>query len=243
MHPLDNPIWHALTSRQAPLALGDDFARRFPVDIGPLAGLIDQSGLAYASLARLIEKQNQPDEVLVLFLDQPAQLPSGWMLQVDGLLPQMLCEHRLPVALEQEIVELSDADVPDMLALTRLTKPGPFRECTRKLGTYLGIKVEGRLAAMAGERLHLEGYTEVSAVCTHPDFQGRGYARALVAAIANRILDRGDVPFLHTNITNTQAIRVYEKLGFRQRRLIHLAVIKPAETNTHVFNAASQQSV
>jgi ribosomal protein S18 acetylase RimI-like enzyme len=222
MHPLDNPIWYALTSRQADLALGDDRARRFPPGIGPLAGLCDQSEHAYASLAELA----QPDESLVLFLDAPARVPAGWTLEVSGELPQMLCERRLPPPPKLPVIELSESDVPEMLALTRLTRPGPFREQTWSLGGYVGIKVAGKLAAMAGERLHVDGYTEISAVCTHPDFQGKGYASALVAVVANRILDRGEIPFLHTGSANTQAIRVYEKLGFRQRRRVHLAVLK-----------------
>jgi GNAT superfamily N-acetyltransferase len=221
-HALDNPIWHALTSQQASLAVGDSFARRFPQTISPLAGMIDQSNQAYASLMPLA----QPGESLVLFLDQPAQPPGDWILEVSKPLTQMIFEHQPLPGPEHCITELSDADVPEMLSLTRLTQPGPFRQQTHLLGTYLGIKVKGRLAAMAGERLKLNDYSEVSAVCTHPDFQGRGYAQTLATAICNRILERGELPFLHTGLTNTRAITIYEKLGFRQRRLIHLAVLR-----------------
>lgn len=231
LHVLDNPIWHALTSRQADLALGDDLARRFPYNIGPLAGMIEPSKQAYASLAQL----SLSDEALVLFLDQPAQPPAGWTLEISKPLTQMVCEH--PILISEpmpDITNLGEADVPDMLALTRLTQPGPFRQETHALGTYLGIKVSGRLAAMAGVRLHLNGYTEVSAVCTHPDFQGHGYAQALVAAVSNQILEQGDIPFLHTGAENSRAIRIYEKLGFQQRRLVQLAVLR--------FSAASSQN-
>jgi predicted GNAT family acetyltransferase len=221
LHPLDNPIWHALTSRQTALAVGDSLARRFPSDIGPLAGMIEQTSQAYAALAKL----TQPEELLVLFLDQPVQLPESWTLAVGGQLVQMVCPQPIQVVHLPEIVALTEADVPEMLALTRLTKPGPFQPRTITLGGYVGIKVDGRLAAMAGERLQLEGYTEISAVCTHPDFQGRGYAQALIATVANRLLEKGITPFLHTGMDNYRAIRLYEALGFQHRRRLYLGVL------------------
>jgi predicted GNAT family acetyltransferase len=220
---LDNPIWSALTSHQAYLAEGGSLARRYPADIGPLAAMESPSEQAYEALARLA----QPHEQLVLFLEEPATPPAGWHVDVAGQLTQMVLDEAiiLPES-EFSIHTLTDEDVPEMLALTKLTRPGPFERRTRQLGTYLGIRKAGRLAAMAGERMHLEGYTEISAVCTHPDFQGKGYARALIAAVAKMIRERGETPFLHAWIHNTNAIRVYEKFGFRQRRHFHLAVLR-----------------
>ena len=113
------------------------------------------------------------------------------------------------------IEQLSIADVDEMLALTELTKPGPFGKRTPELGTYLGIRDGKRLVAMAGERLRLPGFTGVSAVCTHPEYQWRGFARKLISAVVRRITERGDTPFLHVAQVNARAIRVYEELGFK----------------------------
>ncbi len=237
-NPLDNPIWHALTSDQSHLAEGAGQARRYPHDIGPLAGLPEQSSEAYADLAPLSGKDSVSGKLsdqLVLFLDEPPHLPSGWVLDVGGELTQMVFEPEWPNVLKGPAddlvsspspVVLGEGDIPAMLALTRLCKPGPFRQNTHQLGLYLGIYQEGHLVAMSGERLNLSGYTEISAVCTHPDYQGRGYARQLIHAVARQIQARGKTPFLHTRPDNTGAIRVYEALGFRQRRLFHLAVIR-----------------
>jgi predicted GNAT family acetyltransferase len=219
---LDNPIWEALTSHQDYLAEGTAIARRFPADIGPLAGMESQSERAYKALTGLVVA----DEQLVLFLDETAAPTSEWHMDIQGHLTQMTFEKELFPESNMQIQILTEADIPEMLTLTKLTKPGPFEKRTIELGTYLGIRVEGNLVAMAGERLHLKEYTEVSAVCTHPDFQGKGYAGELIKAVANQIMRRGEIPFLHAWIDNVGAIRVYEKLGFEQRRIIHLAVLR-----------------
>lgn len=221
-HVLDNPIWQALNSGHRVLAEGNALARRYPYEIGPLSGLIDQSEAAYDALAALA----RPGEQMVLFLESPLRAPSGWQVDIDSELTQMVAPERLPDTVDPGIQPLGEADIPDMLSLAELTQPGPFRHRTRDLGGYVGIRQDGRLAAMAGERLHLEGYTEISAVCTHPDFQNRGYARALMVHVANHILQRGEIPFLHAWKHNVNAIRVYEKLGFTQRRLLHVGVIR-----------------
>lgn len=218
---LDNPIWNALASRQLVLSQGDGLARRFPADIGPLAGLVEQTPDAYVSLASLAN-----GEQMVLFLDQPPALPPGWTLCVGGNLLQMVYEREAPGIAHPELLPLGEEDIPEMLALTRLTKPGPFRQRTIELSGYIGIRQDGRLAAMAGERLKMDGFTEVSAVCTHPDFQGRGYAGILIEAVCRGIQNRGETPFLHVFSENTGAIGLYEKLGFTKRRSLHLAVVR-----------------
>jgi len=116
-----------------------------------------------------------------------------------------------------------------MLELTALTEPGPFRQRTSELGGFLGIRESGRLAAMAGERLALPGFREVSAVCTHPNFRGRGYAKALVAAMVRAIVDRGETPFLTSFAANTNAIRVYESVGFTLRRKLDVVIVLPPQ--------------
>jgi len=218
---LDNPIWNALSTRQSEYALGNGLAKRFHPDIGPLSGLLRQSPEAYASLGRLLK----PDEPAVLFLEEEPRQPEDWKLIMHKQLVQMICPQ-VTVDLDESALEpLTESDVPAMLELTALTEPGPFRSRTWELGGFLGIRHEGQLAAMAGQRLAPPGFTEVSAVCTHPDFRGRGYARLLVAAVAKQILKRGETPFLTSFEHNTGAIRVYESVGFTLRRNFHLAFL------------------
>ncbi len=129
---------------------------------------------------------------------------------------QLVAAH--PIAAPADsFVTLGAADAKDMLALAQLTEPGPFLTRTHVMGRFIGSRIGGRLAAMAGERFRPAGYTEVSGVCTHPDFRGRGLARALSAAVAARIQARGETPFLHAWETNRAAINLYEALGFRRR--------------------------
>lgn len=222
---LDNPIWNALGETQEVFAEANALARRFIDEVGPLAGMASQSEEAYAALGKLAK----PGGTLGLFLEEPPLIPSGWTLEADGMLTQMVYDGSSLLGNKRDVsaVELlTVADIPQMIELTQLTKPGPFRDRTFELGHYVGIRAGGRLAAMAGMRLHLPGFREVSAVCTHPDFQGRGYAKALILEVMRHITSLGELPFLHCKADNLGAIHLYEKLGFRQRRLLYLAVIR-----------------
>jgi predicted GNAT family acetyltransferase len=221
---LDNPIWHSLTTRHARFGQGDGLARRFEPGIGPLAGMRVQSEEAYRALGDLLS----PGEAAALFLDSAPELPAGWRSVRHEPMDQMICEAA-PEARDGQLrfQELGAGDVPEMLELAGLTEPGPFRPRTYDLGGFLGIREDGRLAAMAGQRLALPAFTEVSAVCTHPDFRGRGYGLALVGAVARAITARGEKAILHVLPTNTGAIRVYEAAGFTRRRKLHLAVVIP----------------
>jgi GNAT superfamily N-acetyltransferase len=226
-HLLDNPIWNSLRTEHQSLAIANHHARRFPPSIGPLSGFPYQSDEHYEALGELAG----PGGVLVLFLNEKPVLPSGWTLAMSGLLTQMVCEELSPeVPLDlvrgEEFRPLTAADVPEMVALAELTKPGPFRDRTIELGAFFGIFDSGRLVAMAGERLHLPHHVEVSAVCTHPDARGRGYARMLIAKVVEEIRQRNKIPFLHSLADNESAVRVYSSLGFRQRRTFELAVVK-----------------
>jgi len=130
---------------------------------------------------------------------------------------QMVEVDPAPMA-EFDFIDLTDDDAPQMLALAQLTKPGPFFSRTHQLGDFVGVKIDGRLAAMAGERMKPEGFTEVSGVCVHPDFRGRGYAAALTQVVSARIRARGETAFLHAYAHNTPAITLYERLGYVLRR-------------------------
>lgn len=225
---LDNPIWNSLTTSHASLAIGahtgHGLARRYPADIGPLSAFKEPTAEAYTDLAAIVPE----GDVAILFLENQPAIPQGWQFLRGGTLVQMVCPA-VPAQppLTEAIVPMEAADYPEMLALTALTEPGPFRDRTAQLGGYLGIRVDGRLAAMAGLRLAPAGFAEVSAVCTHPDFRGRGYAQALVAAVARNIHAEGRMPFLTSFEDNTGAIRVYQQVGFVHRRTFQLAVLKP----------------
>jgi ribosomal protein S18 acetylase RimI-like enzyme len=218
VHVLDNPIWSALATEQAYLAQSNRLARRFPGDVAPFGAMAGQSAAEYQALAEILA-----GDTAALFLDAPPTLPAGWSMVLRGEMYQMVFEAAPPVA--TVFPELTAADVPEMLALTKLTQPGPFLPRTIELGSYFGIRESGSLVAMAGERLHLTGFTEVSAVCTHPDFRGRGYSNALMSAVISGILRRGETPFLHVK-TDNPALDLYQNMGFSVRAQLHLAVIQ-----------------
>jgi ribosomal protein S18 acetylase RimI-like enzyme len=228
MHRLDNIIWNALTTRQAEFAESFDQARRFMPEVSPLAGFREPTAEAYESLAGLLS----PNGTIGLFLEEPYQPRAGWNLVAGAPMPEMVYEgggaEFSRSSNDPEIIELTAAHSPEMMELTALTKPGPFNQRTHELGTYLGIRRGGKLVAMAGERLKIPGYTEVSAVCTHPEHTGHGYARILMMEVMQRIVSRGDTPVLHVREDNVRAIELYERLGFSRRVLLHFAVLRKA---------------
>jgi predicted GNAT family acetyltransferase len=138
----------------------------------------------------------------------------------------MVWNGSAPPPVKHSVEDLEISRVDEMLALVELTKPGPFFRRTPELGSYLGIYEAGQLLAMAGERLRPLGYTEISAVCTHPEYRDRGYASSLVSALIQKITKRDETPFLHVRTENVGAIRVYEKLGFKTRRVVNIALVK-----------------
>ena len=221
MNSLDRPVWASLT--HAPhLAEGGNLARRFRRDVNLFASACDDTASSLAALRNLVR---QGESIYVLQV--PAiRIPSGLVATrtAQGL---QMCATR-PIAAQagdDAIVELGDADAPEMLALAQLTEPGPFLARTHTMGRFIGIRVDGRLAAMAGERMRFPGYTEVSGVCTHPDLRGRGLARRLSSVVANAIQQRGEQPFLHSWMTNNAAIALYESLGFERRAMVQVAVV------------------
>jgi ribosomal protein S18 acetylase RimI-like enzyme len=227
MHPLDNVIWEALNTRQTAFAKSFGQGRRFVPEVSSLAGFREASPEGYQSLAELVG----PREAIRVFLESPYEDRPGWTLLSRAPLVQMVREngHALnssTVRSTPEIVELNPRHSPEMVELAALTKPGPFDKRTHELGRYIGIFRERKLVAMAGERLKVPGYTEVSAVCTHPEFTGHGYARLLMTDLMQGIGQRGEIPFLHVREDNERAIELYERLGFRRRVVRHLAVIR-----------------
>jgi ribosomal protein S18 acetylase RimI-like enzyme len=225
MSSLQNPIWAALTTRQESFAEIRRTARKFPAAVTTLAGMSEPTGESLAALAELL----QPGEITALFLGNAVPLPKNLVSVYELPLVQMMHDGSpCAAARRHEILELGPADVPEMVALAKLTEPGPFGTRTRELGTYIGIRRDGQLAAMAGERLKLPGHIEISAVCTHPDHTGHGYATALVAEMVARIAAQGERPILHSRANNMRALDVYRRLGFAVSQTFHLMVVKRA---------------
>jgi len=216
---LDNPFWSSLTTGHAHFALGGTLARRYPVDISPIAGLAAPEPANITALEAVVDIG---DDMATVARSVP-ELPSHWEVLYESRLTQMIRSEHTPLP-ESDVDAsiLGPADVPEMLALVDLTKPGPFRIRTIELGAYVGLRQSGRLVAMAGERLWIDEFREVSAVCTRPDAQRRGYARALMARIVNAMMRAGQTPILHVESANKRAIDLYLTLGFIPRTELSL---------------------
>ncbi|MFJ6796081.1 GNAT family N-acetyltransferase [Streptomyces sp. NPDC091268] len=214
MSVLDNPVWAALTGPHRGFAETGPrgLAARYRADATPFAALSDPADpRAWADLAELV---GPGEGVWVTGLLTP---PAGWV--TAAAVPGVQLDGRAVRAEDDaEAVRLGPADVPQMLELVALTRPGPFFDRTVELGTYLGIRRGGRLVAMAGERMRPAGWSEISAVCTHPGHRGEGLAGRLVRAVAAAVRERGDSPFLHVAADNAAAVRLYESMGFTRRR-------------------------
>jgi len=221
---LDNPIWHSLTTAHRKLSRRHGLACRYPKDVSPLAAMQSPSAQAYEDLRALVGA----DEGVGLFTAEPLDVPSDWQVARARLIDQMICTQLsapAPAGAIPEIQTLQAADVPEMLALTAATEPGPFLVDTIRMGRYFGIRAsDGRLIAMAGERLRLNDFVEISAVCTDPEFRGQGHARTLMTFLTAQILADGKAPILHVKSDNGAKL-LYEQLGFRVRRAMHLSVL------------------
>ncbi len=219
---LDNPIWSSLTTNHAGFAVGDGLARRFPPEVAPFLGIPEIGPSSLAAMARLAE----PGERLTMVGLIPDD-PAGWTMESRGAVSQLVFDgDRKDTELDAEALALGPEDVPDMLALTGLVYPAYFRPRTHELGSYLGFRHEGALIAMAGTRMWPGTFREISGVCTHPDFRGRGLAGRLLARLVDQILHQGLTPFLHVDAGNAGARAAYEKAGFAWRRDLPLARLR-----------------
>ena len=221
-HPLDHPIWTALTTSQRGLAEVDARARRYPTKVTPFADMPDLSAENFAALAALMS----PADIAVLFTPEAVKVPAEFKVVLADTGEQMIGTPIETPANGVEIVTLGVDDVPDMIELTALTRPGPFTARTHELGTFLGIRIDGQLVAMAGERMKPAQYTEMTAVCVHPSHRGRGYGQMLLGAVSRQIVARGEIPFLHVFTSNHSAIALYRRQGMEIRRRLHVTVLK-----------------
>jgi predicted GNAT family acetyltransferase len=228
-HPLDRPVWSALTGRLAPLAIRCDVdgaaAVRLDPDIGVFLAAADGSAGSRAALTDLARRY--PGAGLV----EPEGEPISAILPDAPVVSRAPCVQMTAAALTPggddipDVLTLAEADADEMLALATLTRPGPFRRETLRLGGFIGVRREGRLIAMAGERMKVDGFTELSGVCTHPDFRGQGLAGALSRLVVSRILARGERAFLHAYAEHAATVAFYESLGFRVRARMTYTVL------------------
>jgi predicted GNAT family acetyltransferase len=220
---LDNVVWEALGSRQAALNAGNARLRYFDADVAPFVGMQDWSETDQALLAA----QLPDDRPFSAMIAKPVTIPAAFKTVFSIPLYQMICPVLKPYPGEADgLRELTAADIPAMLELTALTKPGPFYQRTISFGRYFGIFKDGKLAAMAGERLKVNGYTEVSAICSDPGHAGKGYSAQLLTKVAGMIMERGETPFLHVRFDNERAISMYQKTGFEIRSDVHFEIFR-----------------
>lgn len=221
-HPMDNPVWHSLTTEQRSFAIGTEDALRYPADIAPFVAVGADDERSRTAALDLVA----PGEAMYFVGVAPNDL-TGWELLSASHILQMMWDPSTPLSGDgRGIVTLTANDAPDMVALTTLAFPGFFRTRTYQLGRYIGIRDNGLLVSMAGERMRATGLQEISGVCTHPQHVGRGHSAKLNTAMIDSICARGMQPFLHVSSDNVRAQSLYRRLGFVTRAEIRLWYVR-----------------
>jgi predicted GNAT family acetyltransferase len=213
-----NPVWHALHTKHRHFAVAAGEACRYPADVAPFAAVASSSASAMRELASLLA----PEEAVWVFAEEYLAVEELNRIETLKCLQMVLPEEVTPPEREMELVRLSAEDGPAMVALTDVAFPGFFRSRTYAMGSYFGVRMEGRLIAMGGERLMVDGYPEVSGVCTHPDYRGKGYAASLIWEVVRKHRRDGDVSWLHGGAANRKAIELYLRMGFVTSREVTL---------------------
>jgi ribosomal protein S18 acetylase RimI-like enzyme len=223
---LDNPAWNALISGNSNLSFGNEQVKYFDSEVSPFAAFSENSAENFQLLYELI-----PEGRVMLFIAPvEIEIPSPWKVLNCIKGKQMVCDIQTEQSEPSlKLTPLTEEHIPQMLALTKLTNPGPFASRTIDFGHYQGVFDDDKLVAMAGQRMRVFNYAEISAVCTHPDYLGRGYAKQLLIHQINRIKAASEIPFLHVRYDNDRAIKVYESLGFSTRREIYFYVMQKAK--------------
>jgi GNAT superfamily N-acetyltransferase len=221
IHPLSNPVWNSLIGPHAHLGLAEGRVRRYRPEVAMFVAVEDWTNPDMPGLMEALG-----DTTAGFVTEGPVALPSGIEVVRTADVLQMISDEWKPVPVTLEMTPLGDANEAEMVALVDLTKPGPFAPKTRLMGTFRGLFDDGRLVAMSGERWRTGQYAEISAVCTHPDYRGRGYAKQFVSQGGIEIIAGGRTPFLHTYAGNAVAIATYEKLGFRPSRMMQFTIIR-----------------
>lgn len=222
-HPLDNPIWNALISGNKNLSQGNEHVKYFSEDVAPFVGMFELSSDEFKHLYDIISLERR----MVIIVSKELVIPKQWALIEHIKALQMIQTYSTPpYTASAKLIPLQKKDVPQMIALTAMTHPGPFLKRTIEFGNYEGIFNKGELISMAGQRFHANQYVEISAVCTHPDYHGKGYAGQIIQSQIRRIKSSTGIPFLHVREDNMQAIRLYKSLGFEVRKLMNIYAIQ-----------------
>jgi ribosomal protein S18 acetylase RimI-like enzyme len=227
-HPLDNPVWHALTGPHAQHAIGVGLARHYRRAMTPFSGIATETPAAYTDLSTNLPPNTEARHFSIA--DKPP--PDGWTAIDAFPMLQMVAKVSAKPVSDLAPTILNAGDIEAMVELVALAKPGPFGARTPELGVYLGVREHGRLVAMAGERMHVSGHVELSTICTHPDVRGRGLAAQLMLQLMRHAWDRGEIPFLHVRSENEAAVSLYQRLGFEVRREMWVLWRKPLAKTT-----------
>ncbi|GGE57956.1 FR47-like protein [Pedobacter psychrotolerans] len=211
---LDNPVWFSLTETHHNFALTYGDIKFYHPDYCPFGGFISQKDISDGT------DQYANETADFYIVGEKPVLTEGLRLNKELICNQMVLTDKIQTEITEEIVQLNTDKKADLIELVNLVQPGYFKEKTPLLGNYYGIYKNNKLVAVTGERMKMNAYSEISAVVTHPDFTGKGYAKQLIAFTANHIFSEGKVPYLHVAETNIGAIKLYEKLGFETRRKI-----------------------
>lgn len=221
-HPLDRPVWASLTTCHTGFNRGGPLAKRYDANVIPFVAIGSDDAESIKALPALFE----PDQALYMVQASAVEFPPELEPVMRGRVVQMLCDKPIDCDPDPEFKQLSPVDAAAMLDLATLTRPGPFTLRSGELGEFWGVKRDGKLLAMAGERFHHSDFGEVSGVCTHPSVQGQGLGRRLSLWLTSRVIARGETPFLHAFDSNKAAIGLYESIGYRVRTLLHVTVLK-----------------
>ena len=222
---LDNPIWNALNSRDSDKNIGSKDFAFFDAEIAPFIGMPSWDE---KSQKKFFENVPSNRSWFLLMVDEINFIDE---IEIALSIPlyQFICpklENSPACKKDMEIVALNENNIDEMIALTHLTKPGPFTKRTIEFGNYHGIFEDEKLVAMVGERLHIDGYTEISAICTHPDYRGLGFGAKMTHYLAASVFQKGQIPFLHVRADNSRAQDVYKRLGFEIRSKIQFYIIR-----------------
>ncbi|MDM9648695.1 GNAT family N-acetyltransferase [Rhizobium sp. S163] len=224
-HILDRPIWSALQTDHAEFAVRLGRAWRYPAAIGPFAAALDLTKESMDDLAQM----PSADEMIAMFELDDIPIPAGMTSLGYFSLHQLVLSKRLPLIHDPEIELLTEADASEMMELAELTKPGPFSLQSQRLGPFWGVKAQGKLVAMAGQRMRQPGFVELSGVCTHPEFRGRGVASLLSRYVSGKIVSIGRIPYVHVHGTNRAALAFFGGIGFELRTKLNLRRLTPSQ--------------
>lgn len=215
-YKLDNPVWHSLNETHGEFAIAYDDLKCYNPEFCPFGGYEKNNNIS----KQLEEYSNLIDDFFIV--GEKPVFSEKLILKKELICLQMVIKNKIDFDIRESIIQLNGSYEQELFELVSLVQPGYFKRKTVQLGSYYGIFKDGALIAATGERMKMNNFTEVSAIVTHPDHTGKGYAKQLISHAVNRIFDENRIPYLHVAETNSGAINLYDKMGFRVRRKISL---------------------